>query len=94
MDFTQELTDKNVNLQSEFSSVETRAVTVEEEHGKIVTNLARAESKLTEGVGLLEEENRKKRKGTEMLARELAERVGAVEVANQHALTLTMIWKW
>ena len=48
-----------------------------------MTNLARAESKLTEVVGRLEEENRKKRKGTEMLARELAERVGAVEVANQ-----------
>ena len=51
-----------------------------------MTNLARAESKLTEVVGRLEEENRKKRKGTEMLARELAERVGAVEVANQQVI--------
>ncbi len=63
MDFTQKLTDKNFNLQSEFGSVETRAATLEEEHGKIVTNLARAESKLTEVVGLLEEENRKNRGG-------------------------------
>ena len=61
-EYTQELTDKNVNLQSEFSSVETRAVTVEEEHDKIVTNLARAESKLTAVVGRLEEETSKRRK--------------------------------
>jgi len=86
LEYTQKLTDKNVNLQSEFSSVETRAATLEEEHGKIVTNLARAESKLTEVVGQLEEETSKRREETEMLARKLAERVRAVEVANQQVI--------
>jgi len=86
LEYTQKLTDKNVNLQSEFSSVETRAATLEEEHSKIVTNLARAESKLTEVVGQLEEETSKRREETEMLARKLAERVRAVEVANQQVI--------
>ena len=81
MDFTQKLTDKNFNLQSEFGSVETRAATLEEEHGKIVTNLARAESKLTVVV-----ETSKKRKETEMLARKLAEIVSSVEVDNQQVI--------
>ena len=81
MDFTQKLTDKNFNLQSEFGSVETRAATLEEEHGKIVTNLARAESKLT-----LVVETSKKRKETEMLARKLAEIVSSVEVDNQQVI--------
>eukprot|EP00090_Calanus_glacialis_P038399 TRINITY_DN6701_c0_g1_i4.p1 TRINITY_DN6701_c0_g1~~TRINITY_DN6701_c0_g1_i4.p1 ORF type:complete len:807 (+),score=340.83 TRINITY_DN6701_c0_g1_i4:80-2500(+) len=86
LEYTQKLTDKNVNLQSEFSSVETRAATLEDEHDKIVTNLARAESKLTEVVGQLEEETSKRREETEMLARKLAERVRAVEVANQQVI--------
>ena len=80
-DFTQKLIDKNFNLQSEFGSVETRAATLEEEHGKIVTNLARAESKLT-----LVVETSKKRKETEMLARKLAEIVSSVEVDNQQVI--------
>jgi len=81
LDFTQKLIDNNFNLQSEFGSVETRAATLEEEHGKIVTNLARAESKLT-----LVVETSKRRKETEMLARKLAEIVSSVEVDNQQVI--------
>jgi len=86
LEYTQKLTDKNVTLQSEFSSVEARAATLEEEHGKIVVNFARAESKLSEVVGQLELETSKRREETEMLARKLAERVRAVEVANQQVI--------
>jgi len=86
LEYTQKLTDKNVSLQSEFSSVETRAATLEEEHSRIVTNLAKAESKLATVVGQLEEETSKRREETEMLARKLAEKVRAVEVANQQVI--------
>jgi len=86
LEYTQKLTDKNVFLQSEFSSVEARAAALEDEHGKIVANLARAETKLGEVVGQLELETSKRREETEMLARKLAERVRAVEVANQEVI--------
>jgi len=86
LEYTQKLTDKNVSLQSEFSSVEARAATLEDEHSRIVTNLARAESKLATVVGQLEEETSKRREETEMLARKLAEKVRAVEVANQQVI--------
>jgi len=86
LEYTQKLTDKNVSLQSEFSSVETRAATLEEEHSRIVTNLAKAESKLATVVVQLEEETSKRREETEMLARKLAEKVRAVEVANQQVI--------
>jgi len=86
LEYTQKLTDKNVSLQSEFSSVEARAATLEDEHSRIVTNLAKAESKLATVVGQLEEETSKRREETEMLARKLAEKVRAVEVANQQVI--------
>jgi len=86
LEYTQKLTDKNVSLQSEFSSVEARAATLEDEHSRIVTNLAKAESKLATVVGELEEETSKRREETEMLARKLAEKVRAVEVANQQVI--------
>jgi len=86
LEYTQKLTDKNVSLQSEFSSVEARAATLEDEHTRIVTNLAKAESKLATVVGQLEEETSKRREETEMLARKLAEKVRAVEVANQQVI--------
>jgi len=86
LEYTQKLTDKNVSLQSEFSSVEARATTLEDEHSRIVTNLAKAESKLAEVVGQLEEETSKRREETEMLARKLAEKVRAVELANQQVI--------
>jgi len=86
LEYTQKLTDKNVSLQSEFSSVEARAAILEEEHSRIVTNLARAETKLSEVVGQLEEETSKRREETEMLARKLAEKVRAVEIANQEVI--------
>eukprot|EP00092_Neocalanus_flemingeri_P040426 GFUD01044027.1.p1 GENE.GFUD01044027.1~~GFUD01044027.1.p1 ORF type:complete len:857 (+),score=378.83 GFUD01044027.1:68-2638(+) len=86
LEFTQKLTEKNVNIQSEFSLVETRAAYLEEEHAKIVANLARAETKLSKVVGQLEVETSKRQEETEMLARKLAERVRAVEVANQQVI--------
>ena len=48
LDFTQKLTDKNVILQSEFSNMQVRANTLEEEHTRLVTSLAKAETRITE----------------------------------------------
>ena len=48
LDFTQKLTDKNVNLQSEFSSLEARSNCLEQEHSRLVVSLAETETKLSE----------------------------------------------
>ena len=48
LDFTQKLTDKNVILQSEYSNMQVRANTLEEEHTRLVTSLAKAETRITE----------------------------------------------
>ena len=68
-EYTQELTNKNVFLQSEFKSV--------------VANLAKAETRLGKMVKQLEWEASMRREETEILAQKLAERVKAVEMANQ-----------
>lgn len=48
LEFTQKLTDKNVNLQSEFSSLESRANCLEQEHSRLEVCLADTETKLNE----------------------------------------------
>ena len=58
LEFTQKLTDKNVNLQSEFSSVECKAVTLEEEHGRLLVDLTAAENKLSTVITELGEEKK------------------------------------
>ena len=86
LEFTQKLTDKNVTLQSEFSSVESRAATLEEEHSRIVEAHAETESRLTAALQQLESESCKRREETELLARKLAEKVKMLETANQKVI--------
>ena len=86
LEFTQKLTDKNVTLQSEFSSVESRAATLEEEHSRIVEAHAETESRLTAALQQLESESCKRREETELLARKLAEKVKLLETANQKVI--------
>ena len=86
LEFTQKLTDKNVTLQSEFSSVESRAATLEEEHSRIVEAHAETESRLTAALQQLESESCKRREETELLAKKLAEKVKLLETANQKVI--------
>ena len=86
LEFTQKLTDKNVGLQSEFSSVQARAAVLEEEHSRIMTAKVEAESGLAETRTKLESESGKRREETELLARKLAEKVKALDVANQKVI--------
>merc|ERR1719348_2472541 len=83
LQFTQKLTDKNVNLQSEFGCVESRAADLEEKHSKIVISYQETESRLSEVVQLLDIERSKRKEETELLAKKLAEKVKALETASQ-----------
>ena len=83
LEFTQKLTDKNVNLQSEFSSVESKAATLEDEHRRLLVDLTTSETKLSTVMTELEEERDKRKTETELLARKLAEKVKALETASQ-----------
>merc|ERR1719481_311570 len=89
LEFTQKLTDKNVQLQSEFSSVEGRAQTLVEEHNQLVAALARAEAKLQEVTRALEEEASTRREETELLARKLAEKTRASEADRQQVIDVS-----
>ena len=86
LEFTQKLTDKNVTLQSEFSSIEARAGTLEDEHSRIVSNQIETETKLNEVLVQLDIETKKRKEETELLARKLAEKVKSLETANQRVI--------
>jgi len=83
LEFTRKLTDKNVSLQSEFSSIEVRAKQVEEREVQMSASLSRSEAALLEVTSRLEEEASKRREETELLARKLAEKTRAGEVDRQ-----------
>ena len=74
LEFTRKLTDKNVSLQSEFSSIEVRAKQVEEREKQMSASLSLSEAALVEVTSKLEEEASKRREETELLARKLAEK--------------------
>ena len=84
--FTQKLTDKNVGLQSEFSTTQSRASVLEEEHARMTRDLAAAETSLAETQQRLQTETQKRREETELLARKLAEKVKSLETANQKVI--------
>ena len=86
LEFTQKLTDKNVSLQSEFSSVQARASVLEEEHSRLVEAKVEAEAGLAETRVKLDTEVTKRREETELLARKLAEKVKALEAANMKVI--------
>merc|ERR1719278_957519 len=83
LEFTKKLTDKNVSLQSEFSSIEVRAKQVEERETEMSASLSRSEAALAEVTRKLEEESSKRKEETELLARKLAEKTRAGEVDRQ-----------
>ena len=83
LEFTRKLTDKNVSLQSEFSSIEVRAKQVEEREVQMAGSLSRSEAALAEVRNKLEEETIKRKEETELLARKLAEKTRAGEVDKQ-----------
>ena len=88
LEFTQKLTDKNVSLQSEFSSVECRAGEVEEEQARLTGALFRAETGLAEVTGRLEVEASRRREETELLARKLAEKTRSGETDRQAVIDM------
>jgi len=86
LEFTQKLTEKNVCLQSEFSSIEARASVLEEEHARLSSALARSESQLGDVTAQLEMETSKRREETEMLARKLAEKTRSCDSHSQSSV--------
>merc|ERR550539_1254635 len=78
--------DKNVTLQSELSSVDSKASTLESEHQRLLVDLTTAENKLSAVITELEEERAKRKGETELLARKLAEKVKALETASQRVI--------
>lgn len=73
LDFTQKLTDKNVRLQSEFITIQTKASYLESEHGPLHDCI----NELTNKIKVLEEdlmqERKKRREECEILAKHVAE---------------------
>lgn len=73
LDFTQKLTDKNVQLQSEFTGIETTVKQLKEEHGPLHERIR----ELTVKIKVLEEslilEQKTRNEECEILARHLAE---------------------
>ena len=88
LEFTKKLTDKNVSLQSEFSSVEAHAKQMEEKESQISASLARSEASLLEVTSKLEEEASKRKEETELLARKLAEKTRAGELDRQAVIDI------
>ena len=88
LEFTKKLTDKNVSLQSEFSSVETHAKQMEEKESQISASLARSEASMVEVTSKLEEEASKRKEETELLARKLAEKTRAGELDRQAVIDI------
>jgi len=81
LEFTQKLTDKNVTLQSDFTSVSARAATLEEEHSRLAAGSSRTEASLAEATVKLEVESSRRREETELLAAKLAEQTRKAEQA-------------
>jgi len=86
LEFTQKLTDKNVTLQSEFSMMESKAREFESDHSEIVSDLREAQLKLAHVQRELDDVSLKRKMDTELLARKLAEKTKALEVANQEVI--------
>lgn len=81
LEFTQKLTDKNVTLQSDFTSVAARAAALEEEHSRLVAGCSRAEASLAEVTAQLEVETCRRTEEVEILTAKLAEQSRAAEQA-------------
>jgi len=86
LEYTQKLTDKNVILQSEFTDTEVRARTLEEEHTRLVTSLAKSETVLSEVESRVRIESHELRAEKQRLDLELADSSAACATALQQAI--------
>lgn len=74
LSFTQKLTTKNVQLQSEFSTLESKAATLEKKDEKSCIALKELKEKLNEVQTELMKEKAKREEETHLLARQIAEK--------------------
>ncbi|XP_022254998.1 coiled-coil domain-containing protein 186-like, partial [Limulus polyphemus] len=79
LEFTERLTAKSVQLQSEHSSLETKAQTLEGEVARLDRLCEQQEKKNEKLVSQLEEEIQQRQQETQLLARKLAEKTKSVE---------------
>lgn len=86
LDFTQKLTDKNVTLQSEYSSLESKAKTLEDEHSRLVKSLAESQRRTTELETRLSLEVGELTSQKQSLEAELNNRVQEFGSANQQSV--------
>lgn len=86
LEFTQRLTDKNVTLQSDLASAEGRVSTLEMEHSRLAENSSDVETQMSQTRIELEEERKKRKTETELLARKLAEKSKQAEALSQQVI--------
>ncbi len=86
LEFTQKLTDKNVTLQSDLTSSEARTSALEAEHARLAGRSAELEAQLSQTGVELEEEGKRRRSETELMARKLAEKAAQVESLTRQTL--------
>ncbi|XP_067129441.1 coiled-coil domain-containing protein 186 isoform X1 [Centruroides vittatus] len=79
LEFTERLTAKSVALQSEYSLLETKAQTLEDEMNRINKKCTELENQNIELIDQLEEERKQRKEETQLLARKLAEKTKTVE---------------
>ncbi|KAG7200853.1 hypothetical protein KM043_003218 [Ampulex compressa] len=73
LEFTQKLTDKNVQLQSEFTAIEARAKRLEKEHGPLHEYISKLNEKIKCLEAKLTEEQKVRTEECEILAKHIAE---------------------
>ena len=86
LDFTQKLTDKNVTLQSEFSSLESKAKTLENDHDKLVSLLSDSEQKSSDLENKLKLKISQLLTQNESLEKDLNSRIEEFGSANQQSV--------
>lgn len=83
LDFTQKLTDKNVRLQSEFTSIEAKNQRLEHEQGPLRERIAELVAKVKSLEENLALEERKRMEDCEILAKHVAEQTQLVQNLTQ-----------
>ena len=91
LQFTQKLTDKNVTLQSDLAAAEARASTLESEHGRLAAAVAELEAHGGQTGVELEEERKRRKAETEMLAKKLAEKSKQVNRVERNSVDVCLI---
>jgi hypothetical protein len=86
LEFTQKLTDKNVTLLSDLTTLEARSSALEVEHSRLAGQVGELETGASQTSVELSEERKKRIVETELLAKKLAEKSRVAEVQRQKAL--------